>query len=114
MVVLDSILRLLRELSYAFPHTVAHLRNDGLFPIVKQGDKVAITDELILVIMQKPANLFKTAEDVHDLMLQNIFRLDAEYFGYVASVPHPHHIRSLLHVLDLADLACPGTGHLPH
>lgn len=105
MIVLDCILRLLTELSDALAHTPANLRNDGLFPVVQKCDKIAITDELILVIMQKSANLLKTAENILDAMLQNIFWLDAEYFGYVASVPHPHHICSLLHVLYLAYLA---------
>lgn len=105
MIILNSILSLLSELSYAFGHTAANLRNYSLFPIIQQRDKVAITDELILIIMQKPPNLLKTPKNILNPMVQNIFWLDAEYLGYVASVPHLHHVCSLLHVLDLADLA---------
>lgn len=105
MVEFHSIMCLLCELSYTFAHATADLSNDSLFPIIQQRDKIAITDELILIIMQKPANLLKTTKDVLYPMLQDLFRLDAQYLRNVAAVPHLHHICSLLHVLYLADFA---------
>lgn len=105
LIELHSILRLLCELSDALAYAIADLGNDRLFPVIQQGYEVAIADELILIIMQKTSDLLKATEDILYPMVQYIFRFNAQYFGYIAAVPHLHHICSLLHVLYLADFA---------